>query len=156
MGNFALDEFIWLSKLMMWFLISCVKSVGLKSLVYREKMFSCTFFTLSILVANTTCVSAISLDIFSSTLFWNFFSDHSNCLTLVSRSMSLTLSTILVNYSMIGFVSSRVGRLNASRKMSLISSKACFCLCSLLRSSWCFFLARNLCSIPIYYIFITS
>ena len=43
-------------------------NLSLHSLVYREKMFSSTFFTLSILVANATCVSVMSLYIFSFTL----------------------------------------------------------------------------------------
>ena len=155
-GKFAPDDCMLLSKLRIWFLVSCVKSVGLHNFVYSEKIFSSTFFTLSTLVVNATCVSAISLDIFSFTLLWNLFLDHSNNFPLVSRSSSLTFSTIFVNCSISGLVSSGVGRLNASKKMSLISRKSCFYLCSLQSSYWCFLLFKASCSMPIYSIVIVS
>ena len=46
---------------------------------------------------------------------------------------------MLDSCSMMGFVSSGTCKLNASKKMSLISINACFCLYSFLSISCCFF-----------------
>ena len=105
-------------------------------------MFSNTFFTLSILVAKSTYHSAMALDIFSSTLVWNFLLDHSKSLIFESKSSSLILSIICTGCSIINFSSLVDRRLRASRKISLMSWNTCFYLCSLLRTSYCFFLCR--------------
>lgn len=116
----------------MWFLVSWVNSEGLHNFVYNENMFSSTFSTSSTLVANATCVSVISPYIFSLTLLWNLFSNHSINLAFVYKSSLLTFSTMSINSSINGLVSSGVNRLNASKKLSLISCNIYFYLCSLL------------------------
>ena len=116
-----------------------VNNVGSHSLVYKDNIFPSTSFTLSILVASSTCESAISLDIFSFTLPWNFLSNHSISLTLVCRSAFVTYSTISDSCSIISFDSSGGGRVNASKNMFLMSCNACLCLYSFL-SIYCYFI----------------
>ena len=75
-----------------------MNSVVLHNLVYNDKIFPSNYVTQSILFANSTCENAISLDIFSFTLPWNFLSYHFISLTLVPRSALVTYLTILDNW----------------------------------------------------------
>ena len=123
-----LDDFKYPSKLIIFWLVSCVKYDVSHNLEYNEKMFPSTILTFSNFFSNSTYVSVISLDIFLFTFIWNFLLDHSSNFALVSRYSFCTWSTILDSFSMISLVSLGTCKLNASKKMSFISINACLYL----------------------------
>lgn len=73
LGSYVLEILRFHSTLSILWLVSCVKYDESHNLEYNEKIFSITIFTFSTFLANSTCESLISLDIFSLAFIWNFF-----------------------------------------------------------------------------------